>query len=301
MLGVELHKVRALLPLRPRWAPPHRVPRHYGPAQPCQPPAHCSRSEIPRPPPTQPCPFSARPAAAGLRRGPGRGGSAGRGRAAQGAGAPHLPPFRGERGPWARERFRGSVFTVMLGVCVVIAIIMTTLRAFTCDDLFRFNNINLDPLTETYGIPFYLQYLAHWPEYFIVAEAPGGELMGYIMGKAEGSVAREEWHGHVTALSVAPEFRRLGLAAKLMELLEEISEKKGGFFVDLFVRVSNQVAVNMYKQLGYSVYRTVLEYYSASSGEPDEDAYDMRKALSRDTEKKSVIPLPHPVRPEDIE
>nr|XP_044604771.1 N-alpha-acetyltransferase 20 isoform X2 [Equus asinus] len=144
-------------------------------------------------------------------------------------------------------------------------------------------------------------YLAHWPEYFIVAEAPGGELMGYIMGKAEGSVAREEWHGHVTALSVAPEFRRLGLAAKLMELLEEISERKGGFFVDLFVRVSNQVAVNMYKQLGYSVYRTVIEYYSASNGEPDEDAYDMRKALSRDTEKKSIIPLPHPVRPEDIE
>ncbi|NWX91771.1 NAA20 acetyltransferase, partial [Nothoprocta pentlandii] len=193
---------------------------------------------------------------------------------------------------------------------------MTSLRAFTCDDLFRFNNINLDPLTETYGIPFYLQYLAHWPEYFIVAEAPGGELMGYsdplsqqprcapcvaVMGKAEGSVAREEWHGHVTALSVAPEFRRLGLAAKLMELLEEISEKKGGFFVDLFVRVSNQVAVNMYKQLGYSVYRTVLEYYSASNGEPDEDAYDMRKALSRDSEKKSIIPLPHPVRPEDIE
>ncbi|XP_010210618.1 PREDICTED: N-alpha-acetyltransferase 20 [Tinamus guttatus] len=131
--------------------------------------------------------------------------------------------------------------------------------------------------------------------------------MGYIMGKAEGSVAREEWHGHVTALSVAPEFRRLGLAAKLMELLEEISEKKGGFFVDLFVRVSNQVAVNMYKQLGYSVYRTVLEYYSARQSTSvtnlDGAVYtlDMRKALSRDSEKKSIIPLPHPVRPEDIE
>ncbi|XP_040303773.1 N-alpha-acetyltransferase 20 isoform X1 [Herpailurus yagouaroundi] len=203
---------------------------------------------------------------------------------------------------------------------------MTTLRAFTCDDLFRFNNIGQHRGARRggrceggLGIPvsaarengitsMFLaggstegKYLAHWPEYFIVAEAPGGELMGYIMGKAEGSVAREEWHGHVTALSVAPEFRRLGLAAKLMELLEEISERKGGFFVDLFVRVSNQVAVNMYKQLGYSVYRTVIEYYSASNGEPDEDAYDMRKALSRDTEKKSIIPLPHPVRPEDIE
>jgi len=49
--------------------------------------------------------------------------------------------------------------------------------------------------------------------------------------------------------------------------------RKGGYFVDLFVRVSNQVAVNMYKRLGYSVYRTVIEYYSASNGEPDEDAY----------------------------
>ena len=64
---------------------------------------------------------------------------------------------------------------------------MTTLRQFTCDDMFRFNPINLDPLTETYGVGFYLQYLARWPEYFLVAEAPSGDLMGYIMGKAEGT------------------------------------------------------------------------------------------------------------------
>uniref|UniRef100_A0A8I3WMQ3 N-alpha-acetyltransferase 20 n=1 Tax=Callithrix jacchus TaxID=9483 RepID=A0A8I3WMQ3_CALJA len=165
-------------------------------------------------------------------------------------------------------------------------ILKHTYFSFTCADLFRFNNSNLDPLTETYGIPFYLQYLTHWPEYFIVAEAPGGELMGYIMGKAEGSVAREEWHGYVTALS-----------ARRFQKERVVFRKKG----DLFVRVFNQVAVNMYKQLGYSVYGTVIEYYSASNREPDEDAYDMRKALSRDTEKKSIIPLPHPVRPEDIE
>lgn len=38
---------------------------------------------------------------------------------------------------------------------------------------------NLDPLTETYGLAFYTQYLAHWPEYFQVAESPSGEIMGY--------------------------------------------------------------------------------------------------------------------------
>ena len=40
--------------------------------------------------------------------------------------------------------------------------------------------------------------------------------------------------------------------------------------MDLFVRISNNVAVDMYKQLGYTVYRQVLGYYS---GDPDEDAY----------------------------
>ncbi|KAG0712296.1 N-alpha-acetyltransferase 20 [Chionoecetes opilio] len=145
---------------------------------------------------------------------------------------------------------------------------MTTLRPFRCEDMFHFNNVNLDPLTETYGLSFYLQYLAHWPEYFQVAESSSGVIMGYIMGKAEGH--GENWHGHVTALTVAPEYRRLGLAKQLMAILEDISEKKRCYFVDLFVRVSNVVAITMYKKLGYIVYRTVLQYYS---GDPDEDAY----------------------------
>mmetsp|Transcript_5767 Transcript_5767/g.9349 ORF Transcript_5767/g.9349 Transcript_5767/m.9349 type:complete len:102 (+) Transcript_5767:36-341(+) len=99
---------------------------------------------------------------------------------------------------------------------------MTTLRPLAVDDLFRFNNVNLDELTETYNQSFYLQYLSQWPEYFQVQEAPDGRLMGYIMGKVEGKGT--DWHGHVTAVTVAPEFRRLGLAKTLMKNLEDISE-----------------------------------------------------------------------------
>lgn len=175
---------------------------------------------------------------------------------------------------------------------------MTTLRPFTCDDMFKFNSVNLDPLTENYGLTFYLSYMAHWPEYFQVAESPSGDIMGYMMGKAEGR--GDNWHGHVTCLSIAPEYRRLGLAASLMHGLEQVSESKRCYFVDLFVRVSNKVAVGMYERLGYTVYRTVLEYYS-SGDSPDEDAFDMRKALSRDVHGQSVVPLAHPVRPEDLE
>lgn len=43
------------------------------------------------------------------------------------------------------------------------------------------------------------------------------------MGKAEGRGT--DWHGHVTAVSVDPEFRRMKLAAAFMENLEKISDK----------------------------------------------------------------------------
>ena len=94
---------------------------------------------------------------------------------------------------------------------------MSTLRPFRADDLFKFNNINLDPLTETYHIPFYLGYLAQWPSICATYEDHTGRLAGYILGKAEGD--DKLWHGHVTALTVAPEFRRLGVGKTLMDYL----------------------------------------------------------------------------------
>ncbi len=51
--------------------------------------------------------------------------------------------------------------------------------------------------------------LPRWPEYFQVAESPSGKIMGYIMGKAEARDSNPvDWHGHVTAISVADEYRR---------------------------------------------------------------------------------------------
>ncbi|KAJ3378702.1 N(alpha)-acetyltransferase 20, NatB catalytic subunit [Lobulomyces angularis] len=130
-----------------------------------------------------------------------------------------------------------------------------------------------------------------------MAVAPSGTPMGYIMGKAEGE--NELWHGHVTAVTVALEYRRLGLAKNLMRILEEVSEKiYDAYFVDLFVRKSNLLAIGMYEKFGYVAYRRVLDYYSGENGE---DAYDMRKALKRDKHKKSMIPLKRPIRPEELE
>lgn len=128
-----------------------------------------------------------------------------------------------------------------------------------------------------------------------------------VLGKAEGS--GQEWHGHVTALTVAPEYRRLSLARKMMHLLEMVSEEiYKGLFVDLYVRCANSIAIHMYEGMDYSVYRRVREYYGnlgvGKGGRDEEDAFgaslalantclfmvreDMRKPLSRDVSRKSV-------------
>ena len=42
------------------------------------------------------------------------------------------------------------------------------------------------------------------------------------MGKSEGH--GENWHGHVTCLSIYRKYRGLGIAGRLMKHLEDISE-----------------------------------------------------------------------------
>ncbi|SPO27821.1 probable N-acetyltransferase 5 [Ustilago trichophora] len=196
---------------------------------------------------------------------------------------------------------------------------MSLLRPFRAADLFKFNNVNLDHWTETYSLSFYLSYLARWPDLSFIQTAPSSSrVMGYVIGKAEGhdpfpascsgsalsssltstleagksrkSVDPPTLHGHVTAITVAPEYRRLGLANGMMHLLEDVSHRVyAAYFVDLFVRPSNITAVKMYERMGYQVYRKVKQYYyGGGKGGNDEDGFDMRKALPRDDKGVTV-------------
>ncbi|KAH8914128.1 acyl-CoA N-acyltransferase [Atractiella rhizophila] len=163
---------------------------------------------------------------------------------------------------------------------------MSLLRPFVATDLFKFNNVNLDSWTETFSTFYYMNYLCSWPDLFSVQESPDGTLMGYVMGKTEG--VQTDWHAHVSAITVAPSYRRLGLASKMMGLLERVGNNQQAWFVDLFVRPSNETAVDMYESIGYSVYRKVRGYYGGGVKEGEEDAYDMRKALLKDVHRISV-------------
>jgi N-terminal acetyltransferase B complex catalytic subunit len=193
---------------------------------------------------------------------------------------------------------------------------MSTVRPMTALDLFKFNPCNLDHLTETYNVGFYLEYFSKWPHLCKVIERHDGQIEAYsasffvlgsianfatVLAKTESSPTNRPppvtpyspstnpdpnylpWHGHITALTVSPLARRLGHASSLTTALERVCESVDAWFVDLFVREENIQAQKMYRKLGYSVWRRVVGYYN-----DDMDAFDMRKPLSRDKERGTV-------------
>jgi GNAT superfamily N-acetyltransferase len=70
------------------------------------------------------------------------------------------------------------------------------------------------------------------------------------------------WHGHITVLTVAPAWRRLGHARRLTERLERGSDINNAWFVDLYVRAGNKVAVDMYKGMGCVEFPSLLFFAS---------------------------------------
>lgn len=154
------------------------------------------------------------------------------------------------------------------------------------------------------------------------------------MGKVEGDPPYMQftgnyfpWHGHVTALTVAPQYRRLGLARTLTGALERGCEEQKAWFIDLFVREGNDIAVGLYRGSGYvlssvsllrsglkifnddpgnsySIFRRVINYYSddPTGRKEGEDAFDMRKPLSRDKKRQHIRGdgENHKVYPEDL-
>ena len=156
--------------------------------------------------------------------------------------------------------------------------------------------MNIDAFTETYNIPFYLYYSTLWPQLNWTVRNNSKSVVGYIIGSAK-TDKPEEAKGHVTAVTVCEDYRRLGIASTLMALLEGISDKYfKAYFVDLYVRPGNTMAQEMYHRLGYILYRQIINYYETIN----EDGYDMRKSLPRDVEKKFMVPLPAPVTKDEV-
>ncbi|NIP38037.1 MAG: ribosomal protein S18-alanine N-acetyltransferase [Candidatus Dadabacteria bacterium] len=67
---------------------------------------------------------------------------------------------------------------------------------------------------------------------------------------------------HILNVAVHPDFRRNGIAKKLIDYTIERFKSKGAVTVILEVRTSNIAAQNLYEKMGFQVLRTRKKYYS---------------------------------------
>jgi ribosomal-protein-alanine acetyltransferase len=87
---------------------------------------------------------------------------------------------------------------------------------------------------------------------------------------------------HINNLAVHPEWRRLGVARALLDVVLREAAAAGAHEATLEVRRSNAPALKLYESLGFSVEGVRLGYYT----QPDEDALVLwrRRPGMRETE-----------------
>ncbi len=139
-------------------------------------------------------------------------------------------------------------------------------------------NINLKTLPEHYSRNFYVYIHRSYPDLFLVAEV-NGRIAGYIMCRIEYKISHiypglPIRMGHVISIAVLPEYRGIGIGTSLMADIMERMKKRGVKEIYLEVRISNYVAIHLYRKLGFIVIRILKGYYHDG-----EDAYLMARWL----------------------
>lgn len=117
-----------------------------------------------------------------------------------------------------------------------------------------------------FSVPWTLEQLSRQMEdknsIFLVALNEKSDILGY----AGLSFVLDE--GYISNVAVSPEYRRLGVADRLIKELKRRAEEKGLAFLTLEVRTGNEAAVSLYSKHGFKTVGIRKAYYDR----PKEDA-----------------------------
>lgn len=139
-------------------------------------------------------------------------------------------------------------------------------RGFRSEDLNSVMEINSECLPENYSSFFYKDLHRRFPRTFLVAEADGAP-QGYVMCRIERGLSklkslRPVRLCHVVSIAVREDYRRRGIATKLMlTAMLNGNEEYNATECYLEVRVSNEPAINLYEKLGFSKVKRNFGYY----------------------------------------
>ncbi|AEC51827.1 acetyltransferase [Pyrococcus sp. NA2] len=158
-----------------------------------------------------------------------------------------------------------------------IPISLVTIRPAKLFDIAYIMRIEQLSFKEKYPRGLFLTFLEANPDTFLVAEY-NGKVIGYVMG-----YLRPDMEGHIMSIAVDPDYRGNGIGKALMIAVIEKLFKKGARWIGLEVRVSNKIAINLYKKLGFKIVKRIYSYYSDG-----EDAFYM-VLTPEDWEKVNIV------------
>jgi [ribosomal protein S18]-alanine N-acetyltransferase len=145
-----------------------------------------------------------------------------------------------------------------------------TIRTVKAADLTTIHRIEVASYPDAWPMSIFFLMRGRAPELFLVAEAEGN-IIGYAIGEIEW---RERVRvGHVMNIAVAEEWRRKGIAGKLLDELEGRFKERRAEFSYLEVRIGNTPAQSLYRKRGYTMVGQLPGYYR------DEDGLAMEKRL----------------------
>ncbi|MEE8167333.1 MAG: ribosomal protein S18-alanine N-acetyltransferase [Candidatus Hydrothermarchaeales archaeon] len=132
---------------------------------------------------------------------------------------------------------------------------MIVIRNFRPADLGRIYGIEQKSFKDPYHVVFLMNLYELYPEGFFVAEK-NSLVAGYVISRKVGA------SGHILAIAVAQEHRRGGIGRALMEQVIRHFLSLGIKDIWLEVRVSNEVAIRFYNELGFNIQKRAKAYYS---------------------------------------
>jgi ribosomal-protein-alanine N-acetyltransferase len=97
-----------------------------------------------------------------------------------------------------------------------------------------------------------------------LAARVNGEIVGFAIARVD--IERNAPFGHIITLDITPEYRRKGIAQKILHEIETIFKEKGIKEYKLEVREDNVAALNLYQKLGYKKAGKLERYYGNVHG-----------------------------------
>jgi ribosomal-protein-alanine N-acetyltransferase len=151
------------------------------------------------------------------------------------------------------EKFKSSI--VLLSRTVLQMNDMIKIRNFKKGDMQTILDIEYQCFSDPYPLSLLNRLYETYPDGFLVAEL-NGKVVGYIIG-----AVRWGGYGHILAIAVDIEHRKMGVGTALALNMLERFRSKGVKTVRLEVRKSNMTARNFYLKLGFKEREEIPYYY----------------------------------------